>query len=479
MLPVAAVEATAATLMAGAYGVVGSDVHNSDAVGSDGAPGASDPVAAFRNLVAQIVAESESASLQPSAASNGTLAEKPSSLASLNVKPLPTPTANVEPSAAPQTSLPPATHADRRRTDSTAKDRSPDDDKKQPVVVVPFVPPLPTPVMLPPPVTTRGERSDTGSADDARSGIERTAPQRPTPDSPEIMALQPPPVLQLRIHSQPAEATVPPAPAPTTSAPPAMAVPPAVPKAAAQAPAALPVVEAATKERTGPQPESGSRQDSDDRPPDNHSAKDAQPPANHPPANQPENKAASDTTPRTASIPDASSVIPHAKVENGPAAPAPLPQPVSTPSTPLMHVTLPSPPEVTSEPKQAPAAAASPSIPEPPPETPKAPTPMRSLALEFTPDGAHDIKVRLSEHSGDVHISLHGTDPALAGRVREGVSDLVGSLARAGYDAEAWSPGQDGRGQRRQPEPDKRARFRPETGEEFSGMLQQPIEEIQ
>ncbi len=104
------------------------------------------------------------------------------------------------------------------------------------------------------------------------------------------------------------------------------------------------------------------------------------------------------------------------------------------------------------------------------------------MALEFAPDGAGDIKVRLSEQGGDVRISLHGTDPLLAGRVREGVSDLVGSLSKAGYDAEAWTPGQGRQNQRQQPDQRQSARNSESAGsmgaEEFSGILQQPIQEI-
>jgi hypothetical protein len=106
---------------------------------------------------------------------------------------------------------------------------------------------------------------------------------------------------------------------------------------------------------------------------------------------------------------------------------------------------------------------------------------LRSLAIEFSPDGAGDIKVRLSERAGDVHISLHGTDPSLAGRVREGVGDLVGSLSKAGYDAEAWTPGQGRQNQRQQPDQRQPARdssFRGPDAEEFSGIFQQPIQEI-
>jgi hypothetical protein len=101
------------------------------------------------------------------------------------------------------------------------------------------------------------------------------------------------------------------------------------------------------------------------------------------------------------------------------------------------------------------------------------------MALEFTPDGAADVKVRLSERGGDVHISLHGTDPALAGRLREGVGDLVGSLSKAGYDAEAWTSSRDRQSQGR--EQDQRESTRHSNGnanaEEFSGILQQPSQE--
>ena len=43
--------------------------------------------------------------------------------------------------------------------------------------------------------------------------------------------------------------------------------------------------------------------------------------------------------------------------------------------------------------------------------------PLRSMSLEFAPEGARDIKLRLSERAGEVHISLHSNDSALSGTV--------------------------------------------------------------
>jgi len=95
------------------------------------------------------------------------------------------------------------------------------------------------------------------------------------------------------------------------------------------------------------------------------------------------------------------------------------------------------------------------------PELPKtaAQPPLKSLSLEFTPDGAGDVRVRLSEHAGDVHISLHTTDSSLTQKLSEGVHELAGSLASAGYDAQAWTPdpnSQRQRGQQEQPQPKSR-----------------------
>jgi len=147
---------------------------------------------------------------------------------------------------------------------------------------------------------------------------------------------------------------------------------------------------------------------------------------------------------------------------------------------PTSPVSSPPPPVYIGNTKPEPQPASAPMREEPMADQAKTQSPIRSLALEFTPDGAGDIRVRLAERSGDVHISLHGTDPSLAGRVREGVSDLVGYLSKAGYDAEAWTPGRERQSQRQQS--DQRPSLRKSAGgadaADFNGLLQQPIQEI-
>lgn len=149
-------------------------------------------------------------------------------------------------------------------------------------------------------------------------------------------------------------------------------------------------------------------------------------------------------------------------------------------STPISFSTAATPTITRTETPEPVAGAAT--VTEPPLEPAKAQQPLRSMALEFSPDGASDIKVRLSERGGDVHISLHGTDPSLAGRVREGVGDLVGSLSKAGYDAEAWTPSEGRHNQGRQPEQRQSARGTFSSSgadaEEFSGLLQLPVQEV-
>lgn len=105
--------------------------------------------------------------------------------------------------------------------------------------------------------------------------------------------------------------------------------------------------------------------------------------------------------------------------------------------------------------------------------------PLRSMSLEFTPDGARDVRVRLSERGGDVHISLHSTDAALSGRLRDGVQDLAGALNHAGYNADAWASGRDDRQQQRDADQQQRQQRRSpnDADNDFSGMMRQTNQE--
>ena len=104
---------------------------------------------------------------------------------------------------------------------------------------------------------------------------------------------------------------------------------------------------------------------------------------------------------------------------------------------------------------------------------------VKSVSLEFTPDGGRDVRLRVTDRGGEVHVSLHSTDATLTGRLREGVQDLAGALASAGYDAEAWTPGDERHRQQPEvpPEPKRnKARAAGEDGD-FAGTLSNPFEE--
>jgi hypothetical protein len=128
--------------------------------------------------------------------------------------------------------------------------------------------------------------------------------------------------------------------------------------------------------------------------------------------------------------------------------------------------------------------AAAQTAPEAPPERvapEKSPAPpVKSVALEFTPDGTRDVKVRLSERGGEVHVSVHSTDPTVTRSLRAGVTDLASVLERAGYDAKAWAGErqQQGNPQQQQQQTPQRRNDKSSDGEQqFESILQQPNQE--
>jgi hypothetical protein len=153
-----------------------------------------------------------------------------------------------------------------------------------------------------------------------------------------------------------------------------------------------------------------------------------------------------------------------------------------TPAVPpqvAVHAPAPVPPHSASAPPAAPSAK-----PTAHPEEVDLPEPkqqaVKSLAIEFAPDGSRDIRVRVAERAGDVHISLHSNDASLSGRLNDGVRDLVDSLSTAGYDAQAWTPDQQRQQQRQDEQPRRSNRNGGDASPdgEFNSLLQQPIKEI-
>jgi hypothetical protein len=128
-----------------------------------------------------------------------------------------------------------------------------------------------------------------------------------------------------------------------------------------------------------------------------------------------------------------------------------------------------------SEAQKAPSAPAEPLAPEK-----GSAQPLKSVALDFTPDGARDVKVRLSERGGEVHVSVHSTDPSVTKNLRAGVSDLASILEHAGYDAKAWTGGRqqpENPQQQQQQTPQRRSSGTGAPAEQFDSILQQPNQE--
>lgn len=100
-------------------------------------------------------------------------------------------------------------------------------------------------------------------------------------------------------------------------------------------------------------------------------------------------------------------------------------------------------PEVPAEqPSAEPAPAATPA------NSPAA----REIKLELT-GGDQKVEVRLTERSGEVHLSVRTPDTKLAGALREDLPNLSAKLEQAGFRSEPWRPaGVAGTTERRLPE---------------------------
>ncbi len=107
---------------------------------------------------------------------------------------------------------------------------------------------------------------------------------------------------------------------------------------------------------------------------------------------------------------------------------------------------------------------------------PSSRAPLKSMSLEFSPDGSGEVHLKLAERAGELHISVHSNDAGLNHQLRSGIGDLATALAGAGYDADAWtSANRENRQHREQYQPEQQAR---NAGPAFSTLIDQPTEEV-
>ena len=426
-----------------------------------------DAPSAFNQLVAQIVAEWADPGANPTPAVQVPAATPQT--AKLPPKPTGISTVPVRAALAPLTDTLPLTVAPAggRRADTRGTATSSAGGAQPPSVPVDVNIPIPVAPKLQLPSFAGG-----GSVEQKPAAILSAAEPAP-------LTLEPPPILDVKIHlNQPV--TEPPLVQSTLAA--AVVATPVVTAPVVSAPVASTPVVSASPVATPVAAQSAVPVSA------NHGAQDQTPGQQNPERGSPDTRDAdtgpvpgdgAHAVPRAAGKQEAVVIVQQQERNAGPTQ---LPTAHDTAAAPVAAVpTAPALEAVTArDARPEPQASSAPLREESGNDQPHTQQPLRSLSLEFAPDGAGDIKVRLSERAGDVHISLHGTDPSLAVRVREGVSDLVGSLSKAGYDAEAWTPGQGRQNQRQQPD-QRQSHGRASPGdpgaEEFSGILQ-PIQEI-
>lgn len=66
--------------------------------------------------------------------------------------------------------------------------------------------------------------------------------------------------------------------------------------------------------------------------------------------------------------------------------------------------------------------------------------PARYLRVQVSGDGAHQVELRMIEHSGTVNVSVRATDPVLSRSLQEGIPELTNRLQADRFHAEVWLP---------------------------------------
>jgi len=75
----------------------------------------------------------------------------------------------------------------------------------------------------------------------------------------------------------------------------------------------------------------------------------------------------------------------------------------------------------------------------PEPALPGAQRPIQSLQIRLGEGSADAVQVQISEHAGNIHVSVRSDDPALTLPLRQNLPELVENLERHGYHADSVS----------------------------------------
>lgn len=114
----------------------------------------------------------------------------------------------------------------------------------------------------------------------------------------------------------------------------------------------------------------------------------------------------------------------------GPLAEATSPQGGSSPAEPLIHPAANA--IQASEPVPPSGAALTSSSP--------ATGPVQQIVLRIARPDAQPVDLQISQHAGEVNVAVRTPDTGLQSSLRQDLGTLVGSLERAGYQAETFVP---------------------------------------
>jgi hypothetical protein len=115
---------------------------------------------------------------------------------------------------------------------------------------------------------------------------------------------------------------------------------------------------------------------------------------------------------------------------------------------PLAPITVASKETPRAEPAPAAAVVRSPDAPNLEPENrlqtaPSSHAPdAHAISVRVTDAGDTRVELKVTEHAGELRVSVHAADPDLAGSLRENLGELVHKLEQSGFRTDTWHPAQ-------------------------------------